>query len=186
MAALRLRVITWSIYFDVRKIQSAYSSSSDIGSGAISHLFCDCEPANCFGSLALFRCSDMEMRTAPRLAILVAMVMVVMVAESWACRPMKLKFILGEVENSNPIKMENGWFQSLPKGTPVPPSGPSQCKNYKPPTGSKGGSCPVNEINAAGIHRYPVLTNGSVGIVRGSDTSDQSFNPSIKRSSSQK
>jgi hypothetical protein len=126
----------------------------------------------------------MEMRTAPRLAILVAMVMVVMVAESWACRPMKLKFILGEVENSNPIKMENGWFQSLPKGTPVPSKGPSQCKNYKPPPGSKGGSCPVNEINAAGIHRYPVLTDGSVGIARAADSFDHSLSPVVKSSSS--
>nr|ABR17225.1 unknown [Picea sitchensis] len=129
----------------------------------------------------------MEMRTAPRLAILISMVMALMVTESWACRPLKLKFILREIENSNHIniKMENGWFESLPRSTPVPPSGPSQCKNYRSPSGSKGGSCPVNEINVAGIHRYPVLTDGSVGIARAADSSDQSLTPVVKMSCSQ-
>jgi hypothetical protein len=129
----------------------------------------------------------MEMRTAPRLAILIVMVMAVMVSESWACRPLRLKFILEDGENSrhnDNIKIKNGLFESLPKGVPVPPSGPSQCRNFISPSGSRGGSGPVNEINTAGINAYPVLTDRLVGIARAADFSDHSLTPIVKRSSS--
>ena len=84
----------------------------------------------------------MDMRITARLVILIAMLTVVtMINEGSACRPMKLKFILqrDEVGNNNNIEMKKRLFQSLPRG-PVPPSGPSQCKNYR---SSGGGSCPV-------------------------------------------
>ena len=85
-----------------------------------------------------------DMRIAARLAIiLIDLLMVVaMVTETSASRPLKLKFIFqgDEVENNNNIiiiKPRDGWFESL-RG-PVPPSGPSKCQNYRSP--SKGGSC---------------------------------------------
>jgi hypothetical protein len=84
----------------------------------------------------------MDMRIAARLVILIALIMVVtMVSEGSASRPLKLKFIFegDQVENNNNIEMKNGLFESLPKGS-VPPTGPSQCKNYR---SSGGGSCPV-------------------------------------------
>jgi hypothetical protein len=96
----------------------------------------DCEEKNCI------RCSDMDMRIAARLVILIALIMVVtMVSEGSTSRPLKLKFIFegDQVENNNNIEMKNGLFESLPKGS-VPPTGPSQCKNYR---SSGGGSCPV-------------------------------------------
>jgi len=96
----------------------------------------DCEEKNCI------RCSDMDMRIAARLVILIALIMVVtMVSEGSASRPLKLKFIFegDQVENNNNIEMKNGLFESLPKGS-VPPTGPSQCKNYR---SSGGCSCPV-------------------------------------------
>nr|ABK21795.1 unknown [Picea sitchensis] len=111
----------------------------------------------------------MEMRIASApLIILIAMLMVVtMVSESSASRPLQLEFIFqgDEMENNNNIKMKNGWFESL-RG-PVTPSGPSNCQNFRSPSG--GGSCPVNEINAAGIN---ALTDRSIGITRVADTSD--------------
>jgi len=83
------------------------------------------------------------MRMVARVVVLVAMIMVVtMVSEDSACRPLKLKFIFeGEQakNNNNNIEMKNGLLESLPRG-PVPPLGPSQCKNYM---SSGGGSCPV-------------------------------------------
>jgi hypothetical protein len=72
----------------------------------------DSEEKNCI------RCSDMDMRIAARLVILIALIMVVtMVSEGSASRPLKLKFIFegDQVENNNNIEMKNGLFESLPK-----------------------------------------------------------------------
>jgi hypothetical protein len=59
----------------------------------------------------------MEMTiTSARLVILIAMLMVVtMVGESSASRPLQLKFIFrgDEMENNNNNKMKNGWFESF-------------------------------------------------------------------------
>jgi len=82
------------------------------------------------------------MRKVALVVILIATNMVVtMVSEGSAYRSLKFKFIFkgGQAENSNNNKMKNGLLKSLPRG-PVPPSGPSQCKNYR---SSGGGSCPV-------------------------------------------
>ena len=51
-----------------------------------------------------------------RLVILIAMLMVVtMVSESSASRPLQLKFIFrgDEMEKNNNNKMKNGWFESV-------------------------------------------------------------------------
>jgi len=105
------------------------------------------------------------------------MVMVVtMVSESSASRLLQLKFIFqgDEMQNNNNIKMRNGWFESL-RG-PVTPSGPSNCQNFRSP--SSGGSCTVNEINAAGVN---ALRDRSIGITRIADTSD----PTVKSKNSE-
>jgi hypothetical protein len=58
----------------------------------------------------------MDMRIAARLVILIALIMVVtMVSEGSASRPLKLKFIFegDQVENNKNIEMKNGLFESL-------------------------------------------------------------------------
>ena len=89
----------------------------------------------------------MEMRIAARLVVLIAtLLFITMVIETLTCMPHKLTLKLhgDEVGNNNiiNIKMKNGWFESLPRG-PVPPSSPSQCKNYR---SSGRGSCPVKQM----------------------------------------
>ena len=81
--------------------------------------------------------------TSARLVILIALFMVVtMVRESSASRPLQFKFVFqgNVVESSNNNKMKNGLFELL-KG-PVTPSGPSDCQNYRSPSAGWGGSCP--------------------------------------------
>ena len=119
----------------------------------------------------------MEMRIVA--VILIAMLMAVAVTESWASRPLKLKFIFegDEVESNNNIKMQSGWFESL-RG-PVTSTGPSNCQNYRSPPSGGGSSCPVNEINAARINS---LTDRSTGLKRGAEYTS---GPTVKHSNSQ-
>ena len=78
----------------------------------------------------------MEKRIASaRLVILIALLMVVtMVSESLASRPLQFKFVFqgNVVESSNNDKMKNSLFESL-RG-PVTPSGPSDCQNNRSPS----------------------------------------------------
>lgn len=85
--------------------------------------------------------------------------MVVMVSESLTCNLQKLNLKLEEeVENHNDIKIENGLFGFLPRGTGAS-SGPSQCRNYRSSNGSGGGPCADNQVNAElGVNAYPGLS----------------------------
>lgn len=109
--------------------------------------------------LTRVRCSDMELiREVRLLIILICLGMVVMVSESLACNLQKLNFKLeGEGENNSDIKIENGLFGSLPRGTGAS-SGPSQCRNYRSSNGSGGGPCSDSQVNAEGINAYPGLS----------------------------
>jgi hypothetical protein len=71
-----------------------------------------------------------------RLVILIAMLMVVtMVSESSASRPLQLKFIFrgDEMENNNNNKMKNGWFESF--GAPYLRQAPLIVKTLGLPAG---------------------------------------------------